>query len=110
MSSYFISCIAIFCIISLADCQCQFEQDMDYFGNDLSTNFVYYATQDLCCAACQANPLCQAWTYLPSTTACWLKRQIGSLRVSSPGSRHYFFFINITQNTEFNHKEFNPRF
>ena len=27
----------------------------------------------------------KAWTYVTSTTACWLKRQIGSLRVSSPG-------------------------
>jgi hypothetical protein len=34
--------------------------DIDYFGYDISpSTFVYYATQDLCCAACQNNPVCQ---------------------------------------------------
>ena len=77
---------------------CSYEVDVDYFGNDLSTNFIYYPTQDLCCAACTANSQCQAWTYVPSTTACWLKRQIGGQRFASPGSTIFLntfpFFLN----------------
>ena len=52
-SKSLISFIAIASVVSIINCQCPFEQDVDYFGNDLSTNFVYYSTQDLCCAACQ---------------------------------------------------------
>lgn len=86
-----ISVFVLSCIIVIANCQCPYEQDVDYFGNDLYPNqFIYYSTQDLCCAACQTNANCQAWTYLPSTQACWLKRQIGSLRVSSPGSKKIY--------------------
>jgi hypothetical protein len=44
---------------------CDFEKDVDYFGNDLSPDrFLYYPSQDLCCAACQSNSSCQAWTYV----------------------------------------------
>ncbi len=39
---------------------CSFEQDIDYIGN-------------------------QIWTYIPATSACWLKRQVGSYRVTSVG-------------------------
>lgn len=54
---------------------CSFEQDIDYFGNDLSSNPTYAASKDACCAQCQANADCQIWVYVTSTTACWLKRQ-----------------------------------
>ena len=44
---------------------CQFETNVDYFGNDLSPNqYLYFPSQDLCCAACQSNSSCQAWTYV----------------------------------------------
>jgi hypothetical protein len=47
----------ILAIVSSISCQsCSFEANIDYFGNDLFTNFIYYATQDMCCAACAANP------------------------------------------------------
>ena len=49
--------ILVISVSSLVNCQCQFEQDIDYYGNDLSTSFVYYSTQDLCCAACQVRLL-----------------------------------------------------
>ena len=76
----------ILAIVSSISCQsCSYEANIDYFGNDLFTNFIYYATQDLCCAACAANPDCQAWTFVTPTNACWLKRQIGNLRIASPG-------------------------
>ena len=66
---------------------CSFEQDIDYFGNDLSSTPVYVTSSDLCCLTCQSNPNCQIWTYVTSTTACWLKKQVGSIRVVSPGSK-----------------------
>ena len=47
--------ILIISVASFINCQCPYEQDIDYFGNDLSTNYVYYSTQDLCCAACQVR-------------------------------------------------------
>ncbi len=47
-------------IVSSAKTQCPYEQNIDYFGYDISPNqYLYYQTQDLCCAACQANPTCQ---------------------------------------------------
>ena len=67
--------------------QCNFETNIDYFGNDINpTAPVYLSTQDLCCQLCQHTAECQAWTYLPSTQACWLKRNIGNLRIISAGS------------------------
>jgi hypothetical protein len=48
-------------LIGEITCQtCSYEADIDYFGNDLNTNFIYFPTQDLCCAACAANASCQA--------------------------------------------------
>jgi hypothetical protein len=67
--------------------QCTFEQDVDYFGNDVNSTPVYLTSSDLCCLTCQTNPNCQIWTYVTATSACWLKRQVGSLRVVSIGSK-----------------------
>ena len=64
---------------------CSFEQDIDYIGNDLTTYPVYLTSSDLCCLTCQTNSNCQIWTYIPATSACWLKRQVGSFRVTSVG-------------------------
>jgi hypothetical protein len=48
-------------LIAEISCQaCSYEADIDYFGNDLNTNFIYFPTQDLCCAACAYNSSCQA--------------------------------------------------
>ena len=71
---------------------CAFEQDIDYFGNDVSSTPTYVASQDACCALCSSNAECQIWTYVPATTACWLKRSVGSYRVTAPGSMKYNFF------------------
>ena len=60
--------IAFFAALSITSINsqvCQFEQDVDYFGNDLSPNqYLYFPSQDLCCSACQSNSSCQAWTYV----------------------------------------------
>lgn len=74
--------------VSQCQQQCFAEVDVDYYGNDLSTQPIYVNSLDLCCASCAQNVNCQAWTYLPSTRACWLKRQIGGTRLNSPGSKH----------------------
>ena len=66
---------------------CPFEQDIDYFGNDLSSVPTYVTSSDLCCFTCQSQPNCQIWTYVTATTACWLKSQVGSVRVVSVGSK-----------------------
>ena len=87
---------------------CSFEKDIDYFGNDLFAYPVYLTSSDLCCLTCQTNSNCQIWTYIPASSACWLKRQVGSLRVSSPGSNdlhHTFIFLrgkNVISNINFN--------
>ena len=50
-----LTCVIIISLASLIECQCQYEQDVDYYGNDLSIAF--YSTQDLCCAACQVHDI-----------------------------------------------------
>ena len=65
---------------------CSFEQDIDYFGNDISSTPIYLTSSDLCCLSCQADTNCQIWTYVSATTACWLKKSVGSVRVVSVGS------------------------
>jgi hypothetical protein len=66
--------------------RCTFETNMDYFGADLSNYPIFTATSDLCCSACQVHPVCQAWTYVPNSQACWLKYAVGARRFNADGS------------------------
>jgi hypothetical protein len=94
MNFYLAIIAVVLANLQLIQCQqCFAEIDIDYNGNDLSTQPLYVNSLDLCCAACAQNVNCQAWTYLPLTRACWLKRQIGALRLNSPGSKNTFFSI-----------------
>jgi hypothetical protein len=79
---------ALFAFVALAaGQQCSFESNMDYFGSDLSAYPIFTATSDLCCSACNVHPVCQAWTYVPNSQACWLKYAIGVRRFNSDGSK-----------------------
>lgn len=44
--------------------QCSFMSNIDYFGNDLPGSPCPARTTDECCALCQRNPQCQAWTFV----------------------------------------------
>ena len=81
----------------VTNCQqtCVFEQYIDYFGNDLSSTPTYVASQDACCALCSSNTDCQIWTFVPATTACWLKRSVGSYRVTASGSMKFIFQLHF---------------
>ncbi len=89
-----VSFALLFYVSPRVDCQlvCAFERDIDYLNVELNPgNPIFVASSDLCCYACLINPNCQLWTYVPVTRACILKRSIGSQRVSSPGSKNFFF-------------------
>ena len=75
--------------------QCPFETNMDYFGSDLSTYPIFTAGSDLCCSACNVHPVCQAWTYVPNSQACWLKYSVGARRFNSDGSKKKFHTLLI---------------
>ncbi|RMZ95160.1 hypothetical protein BpHYR1_030439, partial [Brachionus plicatilis] len=64
---------------------CTFESNVDYFGNDLGTGPCIVKTLDDCCALCYRVAQCAAWTFLPSTGACWLKYTVTERRVMSDG-------------------------
>ncbi len=44
--------------------QCSFMPNIDYFGNDLPGSPCPARTIDECCALCQKNSQCQAWTFV----------------------------------------------
>lgn len=69
--------------------QCSYESNMDYFGSDLSSYPIFTASSDLCCSACTAHPVCQAWTYVPNSQACWLKYAVGVRRFNADGSMKF---------------------
>lgn len=65
--------------------QCVYQQDIDYFGNDLT--FVYTGTVEACCNLCSFYPGCVAYTYVKDSTACWLKSAVptNGVDLASPG-------------------------
>ncbi|CAF0832535.1 unnamed protein product [Brachionus calyciflorus] len=64
---------------------CSYEANIDYFGNDLSNYPTFTTSIDACCALCSSTSGCAAWTFLPSTGACWVKYAVGSRRYMSDG-------------------------
>ena len=98
----FISCLKIAIIIIFFQTKttqnhedtCSYETDVDYLGQDLSTVPNYLDNSGLCCKSCLFNDHCQIWTYIPRTRACWLKSPSGSLRITSFGSKAFFFILN----------------
>jgi len=51
----------------------QIYQNTDSLGNDITSMIVTDETQ--CQLSCNNNPDCAAYSYMPSTTTCWLKNK-----------------------------------
>lgn len=77
--------VLCFALLDVHALTCSFESNVDYFGNDLGTQPCYVKTLDECCALCNQVTQCAAWTFLPSTGACWLKYTITERRICSDG-------------------------
>lgn len=65
--------------------QCNFETDIDFYGNDLT--YVFTSDSTSCCNLCTYYPGCKAFTYVTLSQACWLKNSATPTRLSSPGSK-----------------------
>ena len=69
VSLYFKNCVLQQCIV---------EYNIDYQGLSIAPNpTTFTSTPDLCCYSCWILPSCQAWSYVASTKACYLKSSIG---------------------------------
>ncbi len=79
------------------NCQCSpsFELNVDFKENDLLPTPLFTGDVDLCCAACRSHTLCQAWTYVPTSQACWLKNTTNITRTISSGRNNKPFLYNI---------------
>ncbi|CAF0818734.1 unnamed protein product [Brachionus calyciflorus] len=63
--------------------KCTYEANVDYFGNDLFKTPTFVSSLEFCCSFCEAVSECGAWTFLPSTGACWLKSKVGTKQASN---------------------------
>lgn len=73
--------------------QCSYMPDIDYYGNDLPGSPCPARSIEECCALCQNNPQCQAWTFVcdpnPDCSACFLKSCVGSDIRCVPNSKNF---------------------
>eukprot|EP00929_Paragymnodinium_shiwhaense_P117310 TRINITY_DN8775_c0_g1_i1.p1 TRINITY_DN8775_c0_g1~~TRINITY_DN8775_c0_g1_i1.p1 ORF type:complete len:659 (-),score=133.23 TRINITY_DN8775_c0_g1_i1:459-2330(-) len=69
---------------ALDGCQCEnIEQDVQYLEGDIYNMQVSEAAE--CCYACEEEPKCTSWTFVPSAGKCMLKSQVQLKRVYSKG-------------------------
>lgn len=79
--------ITAFASVDYVSC-CTYEYDMDYRGilASIDLQYTFSNSKENCCAACNSNTQCNAWTYVTETKVCWLKKSIGT-KVPTQGSK-----------------------
>ena len=83
---------ALLLIVKLATCQqaCSYESNVDFNGADITFTAVNWI--DECCALCNRESACVAWTFVKPTGLCYLKSDLGVRRLNSPESKHINHF------------------
>jgi hypothetical protein len=61
----------------------QLQRGIDYPGNDIDANGYRPVTLEACASQCTNNSQCKGFAYVPASSWCWLKYQIGQGIVKS---------------------------
>ena len=61
----------------------KFEENVDFYGNDI--NFIFTNSAQQCCDQCFSQLNCFGFTFINYTGACWLKSNSTILKLSSIG-------------------------